>query len=80
MLFAAIMERLRHILHEKVGIDQRVQYMIEVLFAIRKENFKVITDMSILHGFPSFLSAYGHSCESSTSGFIFLSAWSGRGW
>ena len=71
MLFAAIMEHLRQILHEKVGIDQRVQYMIEAFFAIRRENFKVIIDMSLFHGFPSFLSGSDHSCASSTSGLNF---------
>jgi len=38
-LFAAIFERLRNILHES-AIDKRVQYMIEVMFAIRKDGFK----------------------------------------
>lgn len=36
---AAIFERLRNILHES-SIDKRVQYMIEVMFAIRKDGFK----------------------------------------
>lgn len=36
---AAIFERLRNILHES-QIDKRVQYMIEVMFAIRKDGFK----------------------------------------
>ncbi|XP_037542996.1 pre-mRNA-splicing factor CWC22 homolog [Nematolebias whitei] len=35
----AIFERLRNILHEST-IDKRVQYMIEVMFAIRKDGFK----------------------------------------
>jgi pre-mRNA-splicing factor CWC22 len=35
----AIFERLRNILHES-AIDKRVQYMIEVMFAIRKDGFK----------------------------------------
>ena len=35
----AIFERLRHILHE-AQLDKRVQYMIEVLFAVRKDGFK----------------------------------------
>lgn len=34
----AIFERMRNILHE-ASIDKRTQYMIEVLFAIRKDNF-----------------------------------------
>lgn len=38
-LFPAIFERLRNILHES-SIDKRVQYMIEVMFAIRKDGFK----------------------------------------
>lgn len=33
-------ERLRTILHEAL-IDKRVQYMIEVMFAVRKDGFKV---------------------------------------
>lgn len=37
--FPAIFERLRNILHES-EIDKRVQYMIEVMFAIRKDGFK----------------------------------------
>lgn len=36
---SAIFERLRNILHES-EIDKRVQYMIEVMFAIRKDGFK----------------------------------------
>ncbi|XP_053554493.1 pre-mRNA-splicing factor CWC22 homolog isoform X1 [Bombina bombina] len=42
----AIFERLRNILHES-EIDKRVQYMIEVMFAVRKDGFKdhpVITE------------------------------------
>uniref|UniRef100_A0A669DWW1 Pre-mRNA-splicing factor CWC22 homolog n=1 Tax=Oreochromis niloticus TaxID=8128 RepID=A0A669DWW1_ORENI len=35
----AIFERLRNVLHES-SIDKRVQYMIEVMFAIRKDGFK----------------------------------------
>uniref|UniRef100_A0A3B4FT57 Pre-mRNA-splicing factor CWC22 homolog n=1 Tax=Pundamilia nyererei TaxID=303518 RepID=A0A3B4FT57_9CICH len=35
----AIFERLRNVLHEST-IDKRVQYMIEVMFAIRKDGFK----------------------------------------
>uniref|UniRef100_A0A452R4Y9 Pre-mRNA-splicing factor CWC22 homolog n=1 Tax=Ursus americanus TaxID=9643 RepID=A0A452R4Y9_URSAM len=35
----AIFERLRNILHES-EIDKRVQYMIEVMFAVRKDGFK----------------------------------------
>ena len=37
--FNSIFERLRHILHEG-SIDKRVQYAIEVLFHVRKDNFK----------------------------------------
>ena len=33
-------ERLRNILHN-AEIDKRVQYMIEVMFAVRKDGFKV---------------------------------------
>ncbi len=35
----AIFERFRSILHEGGGIDKRVQYMIEGLFAVRKSGF-----------------------------------------
>ncbi|XP_022245258.1 pre-mRNA-splicing factor CWC22 homolog, partial [Limulus polyphemus] len=35
----AVFERLRNILHES-QLDKRVQYMIEVMFAIRKDKFK----------------------------------------
>ncbi|KAF7245044.1 hypothetical protein EYD10_08777 [Varanus komodoensis] len=35
----AIFDRLRHILHES-ETDKRVQYMIEVMFAVRKDGFK----------------------------------------
>ncbi|CAH2305859.1 pre-mRNA-splicing factor CWC22 homolog [Pelobates cultripes] len=35
----AIFERLRNVLHES-EIDKRVQYMIEVMFAVRKDGFK----------------------------------------
>jgi len=38
--FPAVFERLRTILHEAL-IDKRVQYMIEVMFAVRKDGFKV---------------------------------------
>lgn len=38
-LSSAIFERLRNVLHES-AIDKRVQYMIEVMFAIRKDGFK----------------------------------------
>ncbi len=40
MCCAAIFERLRTVLHES-SIDKRVQYMIEVMFAVRKDGFKV---------------------------------------
>lgn len=35
----AIFERLRSILSD-AAIDKRIQYMIEVMFAVRKDNFK----------------------------------------
>lgn len=35
----AVFDQFRHILHE-AGIDKRVQYMIEVLFQVRKDRFK----------------------------------------
>lgn len=35
----AIFSRLRHVLHEG-NLDKRTQYMIEVLFAVRKDKFK----------------------------------------
>ena len=40
VFFAAIFERLRNVLHEG-DIDTRVQYMVEVMFAVRKDGFKV---------------------------------------
>ena len=40
-------ERLRNILHS-AEIDKRVQYMIEVMFAIRKDGFKVSMSMSFI--------------------------------
>lgn len=39
LILSAIFERLRNVLHES-AIDKRVQYMIEVMFAIRKDGFK----------------------------------------
>lgn len=39
MFVIAIFERLRNVLHES-EVDKRVQYMIEVMFAIRKDGFK----------------------------------------
>ena len=41
-------ERLRNILHN-AEIDKRVQYMIEVMFAVRKDGFKV--DIYIMEHF-----------------------------
>ncbi|XP_061464283.1 pre-mRNA-splicing factor CWC22 homolog [Rhineura floridana] len=35
----AIFDRLRHVLHES-ETDKRIQYMIEVMFAVRKDGFK----------------------------------------
>merc|ERR1712025_489744 len=35
----AIFERLRHVLHES-NLDKRTQYMIEVMFQVRKDGFK----------------------------------------
>ena len=40
MCFSAIFSRLLTILHEG-EIEQRTQYMVEVMFAIRKDGFKV---------------------------------------
>ena len=40
MCFSAIFERLRSVLHEG-QLEQRVQYMVEVMFAVRKDGFKV---------------------------------------
>lgn len=40
LLLTAVFERLRNILHSG-EIDRRVEYMIEVMFAIRKDGFKV---------------------------------------
>lgn len=39
--FAAIFERLRSILSDCDTIEQRTQYMIEVMMHIRKDKFKV---------------------------------------
>ncbi|CAK8676947.1 unnamed protein product [Clavelina lepadiformis] len=48
---AAVFERLRIILHEQ-QLEKRVQYMIEVMFAIRKDGFKehpsIISDLDIV--------------------------------
>ena len=38
--FPAVFEQLRNILHQG-NVSQRVQYMLEVMFAIRKDGFKV---------------------------------------
>lgn len=35
-----IFERFRAILHEGRGVDKRVQYMVEVLFQVRKDKYK----------------------------------------
>lgn len=40
LLTSAVFERLRSILHSS-DLEKRVQYMIEVMFAIRKDGFKV---------------------------------------
>lgn len=45
MHFVGIFERLRTILNES-QIDKRVQYMIEVMFAVRKDGFKVLTKLN----------------------------------
>ena len=47
MSSTAVFERLRTILHE-AQIDKRVQYMIEVMFAVRKDGFKVKKDFLII--------------------------------
>ena len=47
MCFVAVFERLRTILHE-AQIDKRVQYMIEVMFAVRKDGFKVNKQFTFL--------------------------------
>ncbi len=39
--FSAIFDRLRSILHESKDLDKRVQYMIEVIFHVRKDKFAV---------------------------------------
>lgn len=47
----AIFERLRNVLHEGT-IDTRVQYMVEVMFAVRKDGFKdhpsVLEDLDLV--------------------------------
>lgn len=50
----AVFETLRSILHSG-KIASRVQYMIEVLFAIRKDGFKVATSLVELECNLSFL-------------------------
>lgn len=53
----AIFERLRNILHEG-SLDNRVQYMIEVMFAIRKDKFKdhpaVIPELDLIEESEQF--------------------------
>ncbi|CAG2181965.1 unnamed protein product, partial [Oppiella nova] len=55
--FSAIFERLRNILHEG-HLDKRVQYMIEVMFAIRKDKFKdhpsVIPELDLIEESEQF--------------------------
>jgi len=41
VLVTAVFDRLRNVLHEGT-IDVRTQYMVEVMFAVRKDGFKVI--------------------------------------
>ncbi len=43
----ATFERFRSILHDS-EIDKRVQYMIEVLFQVRKDKFKVLLFFSFI--------------------------------
>jgi pre-mRNA-splicing factor CWC22 len=47
----AVFERFRSILHE-ASIDKRIQYMIEVLFQVRKDKFKdnpaIITELDLV--------------------------------
>ncbi|KAJ8320012.1 hypothetical protein KUTeg_001599 [Tegillarca granosa] len=43
----AIFERLRNVLHEG-QIDTRVQYMVEVMFAIRKDGFKMCLRLTLI--------------------------------
>ena len=43
-----IFERLRAVLNEG-AIDKRVQYMIEVMFAVRKDGFKVWSTRVLCH-------------------------------
>ena len=53
----SIFERLRNILHEG-NLDKRVQYMIEVMFAIRKDGFKdhpaVINELDLVEESDQF--------------------------
>lgn len=41
MMILAIFEQLRSVLNDCDSIEKRTQYMIETLFHIRKEKFKV---------------------------------------
>ena len=61
----AIFERLRNVLHEGT-IDKRVQYMIEVMFATRKDGFKVhyfllVTGLKVSYFFLLFPTFWGLS-------------------
>ena len=46
-LLLAVFERLRSILHNS-EIEKRVQYMVEVMFAIRKDGFKVLYILALI--------------------------------
>jgi pre-mRNA-splicing factor CWC22 len=53
----AIFERLRHVLHESL-LDKRTQYMIEVMFQVRKDGFKdnpaVMEDLDLVEDDDQF--------------------------
>ena len=57
-IVAAIFERLRQILHEGGAVSERVQYMIELAHAVRKDGFK---------NYPSVPTGNNSSNSSSTA-------------
>lgn len=65
-----IFERLRVILHE-AAIDKRVQYMIEVMFAIRKDGFKdhpaILSELDIVEQDEQFTHIMELAAEDLTS-------------
>ena len=56
----AIFESLRTVLHES-NLDKRTQYMIEVMFQVRKDGFKVTVLKNLYHYISLFVLASGWS-------------------